>query len=190
MHPGLWEIMNHIKTSAYKLDDIVHDLIKILDIKKSAQKALEPANLKEQIRLSVDSLEHEISNASAKVIIDVDEQLKVSCIRAYVQSIFYNLIQNSIKYARNDIPPVVKISASTEDMWITLVISDNGIGMDMNFVNDKLFKLYQRFNNKRPGKGLGLFLIKTQLESMNGSIDVISTLNQGTTFIVKCPFTS
>jgi len=65
-----------------------------------------------------------------------------------------------------------------------LSFKDNGIGIDMERNKNKIFGLYQRFHNHPDSKGLGLYLVKSQVESMNGSIDVESEVGKGTTFTI------
>ena len=54
----------------------------------------------------------------------------------------------------------------------------------MKYANDKIFRLYQRFNYDHPGKGVGLYLVKTQVDTMNGTIDLKSQPKVGTTFTI------
>ena len=63
--------------------------------------------------------------------------------------------------------------------------TDNGIGIDTERHKDKLFKLYQRFHDNPDGKGLGLYLIKSQIETLGGTIEIESKVDVGTTFIIK-----
>jgi signal transduction histidine kinase len=67
---------------------------------------------------------------------------------------------------------------------ITLVFKDNGLGMNMAKVKDRLFGLYQRFHQNNDGQGLGLYLTKSQITSVGGTIDVDSTEDVGTTFTI------
>ena len=64
---------------------------------------------------------------------------------------------------------------------------DNGIGIDLKQFGNKLFTLYQRFHLDVEGKGLGLYLVRTQVNALNGSIDVNSKPGQGATFTVSFP---
>lgn len=63
-----------------------------------------------------------------------------------------------------------------------LVVSDNGLGIDVERYRDKLFSLYKRFHLHVEGKGMGLYLVKTQMTSLGGRIEVESEVNEGTTF--------
>ncbi|MEO1097935.1 MAG: ATP-binding protein, partial [Bacteroidota bacterium] len=57
-------------------------------------------------------------------------------------------------------------------------------GMDLDVMGSRLFGMYERFNDTKEGKGLGLYIVKSQIESMGGRIEVKSAINKGTTFIV------
>ena len=54
--------------------------------------------------------------------------------------------------------------------------------MDTQTYKDKLFTLYQRFHTHREGRGLGLYLVKTQIEALGGYVEIKSTVGEGTTF--------
>ena len=68
-----------------------------------------------------------------------------------------------------------------------MTVQDNGIGMDLTKLKDKLFNLYQRFHHHVEGKGMGLFLVKTQVEALNGTIEIDSKVNEGTSFKIQLP---
>ena len=71
-----------------------------------------------------------------------------------------------------------------EDRLI-LEISDNGIGIDLEKFGDKLFGMYKTFHYNKDAVGIGLFITKNQIESLNGEIFVESIVNEGTTFTIK-----
>jgi len=104
--------------------------------------------------------------------------------KVYLESILYNLISNAIKYRRYDIQPVIKIATTMHNERVQLSVKDNGLGIDMEQYGNKLFKLNQVFHPGHDSKGVGLFITKTQIEAMGGSIDVYSKPNEGCTFIV------
>ncbi|UPT72353.1 MAG: ATP-binding protein [Flavobacterium sp. JAD_PAG50586_2] len=78
----------------------------------------------------------------------------------------------------------VTIATKVEDDNVIITFKDNGIGIDLDKNKDKIFGLYQRFHNYPDSKGLGLYLVKSQVESMNGTISVASTVGKGTTFTI------
>ena len=100
-------------------------------------------------------------------------------------SIFYNLISNSIKYRHLDRNPVITISGYRSEKKITLLFEDNCKGIDLERYQNQLFGLYKRFDTTVEGKGMGLFMVKTQVETLGGKISVSSVPNEGTRFKIE-----
>jgi signal transduction histidine kinase len=67
---------------------------------------------------------------------------------------------------------------------VQLLVKDNGLGIDMDRFGDKLFGLHKTFHDHHEAKGVGLFLTKTQIETMGGRITAESEVDKGTTFII------
>lgn len=108
----------------------------------------------------------------------------VSYPKAYLESILYNLLSNAIKYSRTDVSPKIVISSYEADGRVVLSVKDNGIGIDLDRFGDKIFNLNQVFHHGYDSKGVGLFITKTQIESLGGSISVTSKVNEGSEFKV------
>ena len=70
---------------------------------------------------------------------------------------------------------------------IQLSFEDNGIGIDLSQHGNAIFGLYKRFHLQTEGKGMGLFMVKTQVEVLGGSVSVKSELGKGTAFIIDLP---
>ena len=105
-------------------------------------------------------------------------------IPAYLDSILFNLISNSIKYKRPDAAPIINISAQQTTDFVKITVSDNGLGIDLNLHKKKIFGLYKTFHKHQEARGLGLYITKNQVEAMNGKINVSSKINGGTTFTI------
>ncbi|HYV94396.1 MAG TPA: ATP-binding protein [Chitinophagales bacterium] len=104
----------------------------------------------------------------------------------YLHSIFYNLISNSLIYRKHDIPPVIKIKSHKLKDTIELLFKDNGMGIDLEKNGNQVFGLYKRFHSKNTdGKGMGLYMVKTQVEALGGKISIESEVNKGTTFKIE-----
>ena len=113
---------------------------------------------------------------------------KINTIKSYIQSIFYNLITNSIKYRRPNTDSHIEIRSHIDQNKLTLVFKDNGRGIDLVKKGDQVFGLYKRFHADTEGKGMGLYMVKTQVETLGGTISIISEVNIGTTFTIEFPF--
>ena len=104
--------------------------------------------------------------------------------KIYLQSILYNLISNSLKYTRKEVIPVIQISSFTKNNHTYLTVSDNGLGIDLNKFGKSLFQFKKSFHSGYDSKGIGLYLIRNQIEDLGGSIFAESEVENGTTITV------
>lgn len=100
----------------------------------------------------------------------------ITYIPTYIESILLNLITNSIKIRT----PVVDIFTSREDNKNCLIVKDNGRGIDLERNKDKVFNMYQTFHLNKDAVGIGLFMTKNQVVTVQGTISIESTVNKGT----------
>ena len=128
---------------------------------------------------------HVIKDERVRIISDFSKADEMLTIKSYLHSIFLNLITNSIKYRQNCIAPVIEITSARLENKIQLVFKDNGIGMDIIKYSRDVFGLYKRFHNHVEGKGIGLYMVKTQLETLGGTISIASAVNKGTEFTIE-----
>lgn len=179
------ETLDRMDDSINKLGNVIHDLSKIVNLRKDNTDLFEEVFILRQLNIALNTLDEQINSSNAEI--DISDVIDVSIlgIKAYMQSILYNLIHNAIKYSAKDRRPQIKISVRQCATYVEIAVSDNGIGIDLKQAKGKIFQLYQRFNDDRPGKGFGLFLIKTQLKAMGGEINAESEVGVGTTFTIK-----
>jgi len=144
-----------------------------------------PVKMEGTLQSVVHSLNHMVLHTNAEIYSDFTEVPEIQYIPSYMESILLNLITNAIKYKHPDRNPVVDICTYTENGHSYLMIKDNGLGIDMEKHGSKLFHLYETFHNNTDAIGIGLFITKNQVEAMQGSIKVESTVNEGTKFIIK-----
>ena len=104
-----------------------------------------------------------------------------------LQSILYNLLSNAIKFRSPERNLKVIATSHSHNGKAVLEITDNGLGFDTKLHKDKMFKLYTRFHTHVEGRGLGLYLIKAQVEVLHGVIEVESVPGRGSTFRVIIP---
>ncbi len=114
--------------------------------------------------------------------IDVPKSHNLKAVPAYLDSILLNLFTNSIKYSAINRQPQIMVSSKKEGNQVVIAFSDNGQGIDLDRHGRKIFGMYKTFHGNKDAKGIGLFITKNQIEAMNGKIEVVSTVNVGTTF--------
>jgi two-component sensor histidine kinase len=177
------EFYTHIKTSVNRLDNIISDLSKIIDIRHDIFHIRQKINLDEVVKEILNGLKKDIDDHSVIIKTDFSKCPEIYSVRPMVHSILYNLISNAIKYRSPSRIPEISISSDINKKYL-LRVSDNGLGIDLENNQRDLFKLYKRFHFHTEGKGLGLYLVKLQAESLGGRVDVSSELNRNTTFTV------
>jgi len=174
--------------SSTQLDEVIRDLTDILNIRKGFDFQNERIIVYDVLRTLFNSFEVELKRVNASIDIRIPPQLAIVGVKAYVNSIFYNLISNALKYKAGNRLLTISLSSELRDGFCYFSVKDNGLGIDLSGGNDqKIFGLYKRFHPSVEGKGFGLYLVKTQLETMNGTIQVRSELNVGTEFIFSIP---
>lgn len=168
--------------SSEELDEILKDLSLIIDMRNDLFRVREKILLQEEWNRAV-SLLGESVKSIYKLTVDFSAAPYIYGVRPMVQSIFYNLLGNAIKYQSPERKLKINVISFIYGNNDTVIeIQDNGLGIDLHQQKNNLFKLYKRFHSHVSGKGLGLYLVKTQLETMGGTITVESEVDQGTTF--------
>lgn len=176
------EIEEKIHESVKRLDSTLNDLIEIVASKATEDIKSETLDLQNELNHVLKSIEKQIKDSGAQIDTNFSECSTITYPKRYLNSILLNLLTNAIKYHSPDRQLVINLKTRTEHDYIVLYFSDNGVGIDMERFGRKMFGLYQRFHTKIEGKGLGLYIIKSQIEAMDGKIEVDSTPGVGTTF--------
>ena len=176
----------NLRQSMVQADNVLKDLNLVLSIRdKKDMQAMEPLALKDVCQQAIRDLEEPLRGCDGNVMLNVEDQLMTRGNRAYLYSIFYNLLSNSIKYRSEERTLQVDIVCSTgAHGGPTITFTDNGSGFDMFKAGSDVFQLYKRFHTNQRGRGIGLFLVKTHVEAMGGKIEVTSEVNFGTRFTI------
>lgn len=175
-------LLNAFKDSTYQLNETLNDLIEVILIKKSGNLVVKEIQFEQLYHKVYQNLYTLIKESSATIEADFSGAAGVCFDTVYLENIFVNLITNAIKYASPQRPLHLKIYSRDEVDTIQLVFEDNGIGIDMDIAKDKIFGLYQRFHDNPDSKGIGLYLVRSQLTVLGGSIVMESAEDAGTTF--------
>ena len=180
------QILKLIEQSAQSLEIIIQDLNKIIEIRSDRYSVYEDVLIDRELMLITQSLNNFLETNDVQIHKNIEVN-NIHSVKAYINSILYNLISNAIQYRNPEQKPVIQISTYYNSHNTIIEISDNGLGIDLNRFQGDLFKLYKRFHTHTQGKGLGLYLVRQQVEKLNGKIEVESQLNKGTLFRVILP---
>ncbi len=176
------QALEMINTSTNSLDDTIHNLNEIISIQANTNLPLQKINVRAEINRIIESILILVKNAGTTINFNFDESEVLNTNPAYFESIVLNLVTNSIKYKSIDIPLHLDIGFYLQGEFSVLTFKDNGIGIDLQRYRSRLFGMYNTFNGNKDAKGMGLFIIKTQVEALKGKIEVESELGVSTTF--------
>jgi len=179
-------LIHLIGKTAHDLDLIIKDLGNILELRNDPHRLLETVELAGEWELSRSLLKERLCG-NEEIVTDFSALPEIRIVRAMLQSIFYNLLSNAIKYRSPERTLRVSATSRQENGYAILEITDNGLGFNISLHNENLFKLYRRFHTHVEGRGLGLYLIKSQVDVLQGSIEVASEPDKGSTFRVILP---
>lgn len=180
------DIISKIVNSAHEMDEALSDMNSILELKSKGDGLSQKVDLKVIVDKVKNILFDNLDEAKAEIMLSLDVQY-VNANIPYLESIIYNLVSNSIKYRSKTRKLKIAISSFSENSNVILEISDNGMGIDLSKFGKKLFGLNQRFHDHVGGKGLGLYLVKTQVEALGGNIEMESEVNKGATIKISLP---
>jgi len=176
-----------IKNNVKRLDGFICD---ILDYSRNARLELKKdkidfVNLLEYIKSNLKYMASSARDVSIKI--NVNEHAIFYSDVSRISVILNNLISNSIRYSNPGIAnPFVEINIDSRADKTTIIIKDNGIGIDENN-QAKVFDMFYRVSKKSVGSGLGLYIVKETVEKLHGTIRMESIFGEGTTFIIVIP---
>jgi PAS domain S-box-containing protein len=170
---------------AQRMKQIILDLLEY-------SKASKPKEGKENVNVTDIITEYKLLRrkliSEKKVSITFDSLPILHIQKAALVQIFHCLLDNAIKYSKQDIHPILEISAKENKTEWEFSIQDNGIGIDKEYF-DKIFLIFQRLHQKEEyaGTGIGLSIVKRHIEFLGGRIWLQSVINEGTTFYFTIP---
>jgi len=180
------EVVERVSRSIITIDGVIQDLNHILQSRELVNEKKEEVYFIDLVNAIKTSIHSTIANEKVQINCSF-EVASMSTVKSYLYSIFYNLTSNSIKYRQPGIQPIVQIESRKLKDKLELRFKDNGKGIDLEKNASQLFGLYKRFDATTEGKGMGLFMVKTQVEALGGRIKIKSKPNHGAEFTIVFP---
>ena len=169
-----------LRNAIENLEETVSHLTDVAKIKQVDSQQLETLNLYDYIEKAIYTVTAYAKNTKTTIVNNVDEELTIMGVPAYLDSIILNFLTNAIKYRSEERDPEIKLTSLVENDYVIFKISDNGIGIDIEKYGKKLFQLYKTFHTNKDAIGLGLFITKNHIESLGGKVEVTSEIDVGT----------
>jgi signal transduction histidine kinase len=172
-----------LSRSVKRLDKTIHSLIEILDMQDQDKQIVKELNFASLFQETAEEYHQFIEESEAVIQTDFEAAPDILYIEAYLQSLFSNLLSNSLKYRDPERPLTISIATEPMAGGIRFRFADTGAGMDLDLIKDRLFRPFTRFSSGSSGKGIGLYLIKGMVEGNGGTVIVESTVGKGTAFV-------
>jgi signal transduction histidine kinase len=178
------KIIENILQSAESIDLVLKDLSQILQMRGDISLEREMVNIHDVLSTVLKTIAPQMESMEVEIKTDFSAASEIFTVKSYLNSILYNLISNAIKYRHPDRKCLIEMETGKTENYFYLHVRDNGIGFDTEKNKEKLFGLYKRFHSHVEGKGIGLYLVKVQAETLGGWVEVESEVGKGTVFTV------
>ena len=165
-----------------KLSETIEYLNEIITIERKSNSSKTAIPLKNEIEKTKMALSLAIKKSQITITHSIPNNLIVNAIPAYLDSILLNLFTNAIKYRSPERAATLEIGYEINDNYTVINFKDNGLGVNLEKNGHKIFGMYKTFHGNEDAKGIGLFITKNQVESMEGKIEVESKLGYGSNF--------
>jgi PAS domain S-box-containing protein len=182
------EAFGYLEKASSSLNTTIDHLNQIVEIQGVTKDSFVSCHLKSAVDNALSSLKLQIQNSKIEIHNTLTDHISLQGLDAYLESIFYNLISNAIKYRDSSRNAQLVIRAEFIKPWICISFADNGLGIDLVRHKDRLFGMYNTFHNHSEARGLGLFLSQRQVQVLGGRIDVSSTEGEGSEFKIYLPY--
>jgi signal transduction histidine kinase len=181
------KIIDNLELSSNRLDVTITDLLILSKIEKVDE-------IRDQIRINdvlqsiVPEYQEELDGIGATLELSFRDDGTYSSFSEMV-SVLQNLLTNSIKYRRRDVPLVIKVATYDENGTMKVDYRDNGQGIDLKQFEGKLFSMFQRFTSDQSisGTGVGMYIIKRLIDKNNGKVKLESEPNKGLRYLITLP---
>lgn len=181
------DYLGRMQNAAHRMQSLIDALLNYSRVTSTAR-PFERVDLNEVITEVLGDLSFRIEQAGATV--EVGDLPTMDADEVQMRQLFQNLIANATKFAREDVPPVVKVEGELKDGNVELRVADNGIGFEQHYA-DQIFRPFERLHGRSAyeGTGMGLAICRKIVERHGGRISARSTPGEGTTFIIRTPST-
>jgi signal transduction histidine kinase len=180
------EIITRLGKSSARIDTVIKDLSTVLNEHDPVQKDLKNFLLVKVINDVMEVLSNDVKKANPIILKELNIK-KIVSYKPFLFDIIYHLLSNALKFSNPQKSLEIKITSTENEENYYLEISDNGRGMDLKSFKDRIFKMYMRHHYDVDGRGIGLYIVKNRVESLNGKIEVKSSVMKGTTFTISLP---
>ncbi len=178
------EALSFIKSSIARMDRLIKAILK-LTREGRREFRLEPIDMTELVGSIADGLGYQAQVNRASITVEPLPPFHGD--RLALEQIFGNLLENALKYLRDDTPGQIRVTGHVVPTGNVYEVQDNGRGIEAKDMG-RVFDIFRRSGPQdRPGEGIGLTHVRTLVRRLGGAIDVRSEPGRGSTFTVTFP---
>ena len=187
-NPEILDSLKWLKYSVSEARQVIHELTNALKARNSKEELLKVINLEELVESILSGMRSRILKSNVIFICDFTEINEFHYYPVALRSILQNIISNAIQYSSETDFPEVKITTFQQNDEVKITIVDNGVGIDLDTNESKVFGLFKRVNNDDNGSGIGMYIVNKLLENYGGKLELKSELGKGSEFTVIIPY--
>ena len=187
IRPKALPLVEKMELSMTEMNRIITALNDVLDTRKGLNMQIGQASISKTVDQLVATLTEIIDSNGVNLSKDLKATDHIRMSPTHLHSVLQNLLLNAIKYRDPDRRSEISIVSENTENATVITVSDNGIGFDQERIGDRVFQMFKRFHDHVPGNGIGLYLVRSIVESYGGKVKVSSELGIGTNFVLTIP---
>ncbi|MEG3659477.1 PAS domain-containing sensor histidine kinase [Arenibacter palladensis] len=179
------ELFNKLKNNieqVYKKVFALNDVINFKTTLNDQKKHLEFEKVFDEVKQNIPD---RLKSTNANIDVDFSECSEIEYPPLHLISILQNLLSNSMKFKSPDRLLKIEVKTRKRNESVYLLIKDNGLGFDAEKHGEKVFGLFKRLHTHEEGVGVGLYIVKSIVETHGGKIEVKSKPNEGALFTIN-----
>ena len=180
-------LVNKMELSLTEMNRIITALNDVLDTRKGLNMPTGQASIAKTVDQLVATLTEIIDSNGVNLTKKLNATDDIRMSPTHLHSVLQNLLLNAIKYRDPKKQSEVSIASENAENATVITVSDNGLGFDQERIGNRVFEMFKRFHDHVPGNGIGLYLVRSIVESYGGSVKVVSQLGIGTNFVLTIP---
>jgi len=178
--------LHYVKSTTDNMSQMISDLLSHATTENKLN--LVPISFGKIIKTALNNLNAEIEKTKAKISVNNTEEDTIICDEIQMIGVVQNMVSNAINYAKPNSVPVIEITTKNDDNTFTLIIKDDGIGIDPKY-HSKVFVMFNRLKEKKEvaGTGIGLATCLKVIQLHNGNVELNSAPEKGAEFVIQLP---
>lgn len=185
--PDVLDSMKWLKYSVAEARNVISELTNALKARNNKEELLKPINLEDLVEGILSGMRAKILDSKIVFICDFTEINEFMYYPVALRSILQNIISNAIQYSSTVPFPEIKITTNNAVNEVLISVEDNGVGIDLETNESKVFGLFKRIQNDESGSGIGMYIVNKLLENYGGKLLLKSELGKGSKFTVVIP---